>query len=210
MKYWVQCPVLYTRSLWRKEKLRSWDRGQNNCVGKGKYLMLNLTRRVRNNLHGEWKTLLAFSKAQLPGNKSQWRLRAWPMIHTVGEWEAPRGGPWWGALLPYLEVQRQVSRAHGITQRRKGHGACGPGPLTCPFPSSSLPRHSCPALAASVFFHGSNLLFFFFFRACMKSFYFVSKYERVWLDLATKKKKKSPTTVLIRPMISAPKYYTPW
>ena len=94
---------------------------------------------------GNEKTLLAFSKAQLPGNKSWWRLRAWPMIHTVGEWETPRGGPWLGGFAARLGSAASGELCSHHTE------AEGPWSLWAGTPDLHLPRFfSSPPLLPSL------------------------------------------------------------
>ena len=185
MKYWVQCHVLYTRSLWRKEKLRSWERGENNCGGKVKDLTFNPTGRVRNDLHGEWKDTVSIFQSSAAWKQTVMETQSVTQDTHGGGWETPWGVCVGGALLPDLEAQRQGST---LTAGRAVEPA---GRDPCPAPSQALHFPSPPAQPWRLLFSFMATVYFIiiFFGAGMKSFYFVSKYKRVWLDLATKKKK---------------------
>ena len=76
------------------------------------------------------------------------------------------------------------SAASGEPRSRHHTEAEGPWSLWAGTPDLPLPKlftspPLLPSLGSFCFLSWQQSTFFFFFRACMKSFYFVSKYERV-------------------------------
>ena len=143
-----------------EEGLYGDPENEERIIVEGKWKIWHLTRRGgwETICMGNEKTLLAFSKAQLPGNKRWWRLRAWLRTHMVGDERHPEGSVLGALCCPTWK--RSVRGAHS---QQEGPWSLRAGTPALPLPKLFTSPPLLPSLGGFCFLSWQQSILLLFF-----------------------------------------------